>query len=430
MKVTSEDIGNCQLALNIEAETSEMDKSLDEAYRHLVKEVSIPGFRKGKAPRPILEQHVGRERLVEEALERLIPQLYKQVVESQQLEPIAEPDLEITQTEPLKFKATVALKPKVKLGNYGDIKVEPGPEAQVTDEEVAAAMEDLRERQGAWVPVERPAELGDLVTMDIQAHVEGKPWLSHKGILYEMDKDSRSPVPGFASHLQGIEKAKPRSFTLTIPDDYPIKEMRGKEAAFEVTVIEVKQKQLPELNDQFAVSAGYTSLEEMRRKVSEDLKTRAEARNRSELKQKALDALVEMSEVSYPPVLEEEEINELLRREAQSMGFREVTDYLRRANKTEEEIRQQLRPLAKKRLTQGLVLGKLAEEEKIEISASEVDNKIEEMASRAEEKEKAKQFFSLPQLRQSIEQSLHTEKTLERLLEMVTGNTSNIVKGE
>jgi trigger factor len=148
------------------------------------------------------------------------------------------------------------------------------------------------------------------------------------------------------------------------------------------------------------------------------------------LKQKALDALVEMSEVKYPPVLEDEEIYGLLRSEAQRLGFKEIGDYLKRGNKTEEEIKQQLRPIAKKRLIQGLVLGRLAGEEKIEISASEVDNKIDEIANDAGDKEKARQLFSLPQFRQSIEQSLRTQKTMDRLLEIAGGNTKNMTKGE
>jgi trigger factor len=430
VKVSTENVGNCQIALNVEAEAGELDKSLDEAYRHLVNEVSVPGFRKGKAPRAILVQHIGKKNLLDEALEHLIPQLYKQAIESQKLEPIARPEIEITQTEPVIFKAIVSLKPEVKLGDYHGIKLEPTPVVEISEEKVDAAMKELRERQGAWVPVDRPVELGDLVTMDIQANVDGKPWLNHKDILYEMDKDSRSPVPGFAPHLQGAEKNKEKTFSLTIPDDYPIKEMHGKEGTFNVTVTETKEKQLPELNDELAKRAGYDNLEDMRRKVADDLKVKAEARNRLELRQKAVDALVEISEVNYAPILEDEEIAELLRSEAQRLGFRELTDYLKKANKTEDEIKQEVRPIAKKRLIQSLVLGKLAEEEKIEISSSEVDNKIDEIANDAEDKEKAKQLFSLPQFKQSIEQSLRTQKTMDRLLQIAIANTENITKEE
>jgi trigger factor len=245
-----------------------------------------------------------------------------------------------------------------------------------------------------------------------------------------VDKDSSSPVPGFASRLQGTEKNKQINFILTVPEDYPIKEMCGKEGAFKVTVTEIKEKQLPELDDELAQSAGYDNLADMKKKVAADLKAKAEARNRLDLRQKALDALVEISEVSYPPILEDEEITGLLRDEAQRLGFRELADYLKKTNKTEEELKQELRPVAQKRLIQGLVLGKLAEEEKIEISSSEVDNKVDEITNSAEDKENAKQFFSLPQVRQSIENSLLTQKTMDRLLQIAIGNAENKTKGE
>jgi trigger factor len=206
--------------------------------------------------------------------------------------------------------------------------------------------------------------------------------------------------------------------------------MRGKEGTFNVVVTEIKEKQLPELSDELAKGAGYDNLEAMKERVAADLRTKAEARNRLELKQKALDALVEISEVGYPRILEDEEIAELLRSEAQRLGFRETADYLKRANKTEEEVKEELRPIAKRRLIQSLVLGKLAEEEKIEISPSEVDNKIEEITNDAGDKEKARQFFSLPQFKQSIEQSLRTQKTMDKLLEMAIGNVEHIAKGE
>ncbi len=430
MKVSAEDLENCRMALNIEAEASELDKSMDEAYHHLVKEVSVPGFRKGKAPRVILEQHIGKGALLEEAVEHLVPKLYREAIESKDLEPIAQPELEITQSEPLVFKAIVSLKPEVRLGDYHEIKVDAGLATEVTDKEVALAIEEFRKEKGAWVPAERAAELGDLLTMSVQANVDGKPWLEHKDILYEMDKDSRSPVPGFASCLQGTERNKEKAFSLSIPDDYHIEEMRGKEASFTVTASEIKEKELPDVNDELAKGAGYGGLEDMKEKVAASLRTRAEARNRLEMKQKALDALVEMSEVSYPPILEDEEIAGLLKSEAQRLGFREIADYVERAHKTEEQIRQELRPIAKKRLVQGLVLGKLAEQEKIEISASEVDNRIDEISNDAEDKEKARQFFSLPQFRQSIEQSLRTEKTTDRLLQIAVGNTEDMTKGE
>ena len=430
MKVSRENTEDCQAVLTIEAEPAEMEKALDEAYHHLVKKVSVPGFRKGKTPRSILVQHIGQGSLLEEALEHLVPDLYKQALDSEGLEPIARPEVEVVQTEPVVFKATVPLKPEVTLGDYHSIKVEPDPVPATGEEEVAAALEQFRERQGAWVPVERPAELGDLVTIDVEASLDGKPWLNRQGVTYEVDAESRFPVPGFASHVQGMEKKQEKDFSLTLPDDYPMSEMRGKEGAFKVTVTEIKEKQLPELDEGLAQTAGYEGLADMKQKVAAELAAQAEARHRSDLKQQALDALVEVSQVSYPPVLEDGEIAALIRDEAQRMGFKEVDDYIKASGRTGEELAEALRPVARKRLTQGLVLGRLAEQEGIEVSSSDVDNRVSEIADDAEDKEKAAQFFSHPQIRQSIEQSMHTQKTMDRLLEITVGKVENATKEE
>ncbi len=430
MKVSRENLEDCQAVLTIEVEAGEMDESLEAAYRHLVNRVSIPGFRKGKAPRAILVQHIGRQSLLEEAYEHLIPELYRQAIESEELEPVARPEVEITQTEPLVFKAVVPLRPEVKLGDYRSMNLEPAPEVKIGKEEVTAAIEDFRQAKGTWVPVDRPVQFGDLVTMDVDASVEGTPWLNHNDVVYEVDADSRSPVPGFASQLEGVEKNRETVFSLPVPDDHPVEEMRGKEAEFRVTVTETKQKELPGLDDELARSAGYDDLAAMKKKVAEDLKTHAEASNRSQLKQKALDALVDISEVSYPPVFEEEEITGILKDEARRLGFTEPEEYLKARNKTEEEVKEEIRPIARKRLLQGLVLEKLAQEEKIEVDSSEVDGRADEMAGGSEDREKAEQFFSHPRIRQSIEQSLLTQKTLDRLLEVAVGSAEETTKEE
>ncbi len=430
MKVNRENLENCQAVLTIEAEAGEVDESMDAAYRHLVNRVSIPGFRKGKAPRAILVQHIGRQSLLEEAYEHLIPELYRQAIESEELQPVARPDVEITQTEPLVFKAVVPLRPEVKLGDYHSMTLEPAPAVKIGKKEVTAALQQLREGQGTWVPVDRPPKSGDLVTMDVEASVEDKPWLSRNGVVYELDDDSRFPVPGFAAQLQGAEKNKETAFSLTIPEDYPIKEICGKESSFKVTITETKERELPELDDELAKSAGYDSLADMKKKVAADLKSQAEARRNSEQRQKALDALVDISEVSYPPVFEEEEIAGILKEEARRLGFTEVEEYLKVRNKTEEELKQEIAPIARKRLVQGLVLDKLAEEEKIEVGSSEVDSRVGEIAGGVEDLEKAEQFFSHPQIRQSIEHSLLTQKTLDRLLEVTSGSTEAKTKEE
>jgi trigger factor len=419
MKVSTENMENCQVALTIEAEAGELDKSLSEAYHRLVSKASIPGFRKGKAPRAVLEQHLGKGALLEDALDRLIPLLYEQAIESLGIKPIAEPKLEVAQTSPVVVKAIVPLKPTVKLGNYHDIRLSAEP-VEVGDEQIETAIEEIRQEQAMLSPVDRPVQFDDVVTMNVRANIEDKPFLNHKDMVYEVSEESTFPPPGFNQNLVGMIRSEEKSFSLSIPADYRIKELAGKEAVFEVTIAEIKEKNLPQLDDSFAQSVGYADLAAMKEKLSANLKAEAEEKSRQELRGKALEATIELSEVDYPPVLEDSEIYKLLKDESQRFGFREVEEYLSRTNKVKEEYMERLRPTAKRRIIQTLVLDKIAEEEKIEIDSSEVDNRVEEIMKDAKDKEKMQQFFALPQVREAIEQSLRDEKTMSRLVQVVS----------
>ncbi len=421
MRVTREKLENCQVSLNIEAEDRELEKALDEAYHRLVSKVSIPGFRKGKTPRAILEQHLGKSTLLEEALERLVPQLYKQAIESEKIEPIAQPQIEITQNEPLVFKAIVPLKPTVKLGDYHSIKLKAEP-VEIGAGEIGAAIEQLRQQQAVLLPVDRPVQLGDFVTLSIEATIEGKPFLNHKDLLYQVDSNSTFPLPDFAPKLEGVKKNEEKIFSLKIPADYSIKEFCGQECLFKTTITEIKEKQLPQLDDEFAQSCNYANLTRLREGVTADLRAKAERRSRREVRQKAIDAVVKVSEVDYPPILEDREIDSLLEDVAQRFGYREVKDYLKRVSKTGQELREELRPVAKKRVINSLTLDKVAEEEKVEITSPEVDNKVEEILGDAKDKEKMRRFLALPQVRESIGESLRTQKTLDWLVQIVSRN--------
>jgi len=421
MKVTTEKMENRQVALIIEVEPNELEKSRKEAYHRLVNKVSIPGFRKGKAPQAVLEQHVGKESLLEEALEQLMPQLYQEAVKSQGLEPIAEPQIKVTQTEPVVFQAIVPLEPTIELGDYHNTKVKPEP-VEIGSDEIETAMEQIRQEQAVLSPVDRSVQFGDSVTMDIEASVDGKTLLNHKGIVYDVEQNSAVPLPGFAENLIGVEKNREKIFTLHVPDDYGIKEFGGKECFCKVAVSEIEEKELPELNDELAQAIGYDNLTSLHEKVATDLTAKAEQRSHLELRQKVLDAIIERSSVDYPPILEEREIAYILEDEARRLGYTKIEDYLDRANRTVEELKQELRPIARKRVINTLIIDKVGEGEEIEINSSEVDNKIEEMTRSITDKEKVRQIFALPRIRQSIEQGLRTEKTVDRLVQIATGN--------
>ena len=426
MKVTREKTENSQAFLRIEMEPAEVEESLEQSYRRLVRKASIPGFRKGKAPRAVLERYLGRDSLLEDALNNLLPQAYDEAVKEQEIEAIATPSIEIAQTDPVVFKATVPLKPTIELGDYHQIQLTPEP-VELTDDEVDTVIEQLRRQHAIWEPVERPANFDDLVALDIESHIEGKPFINQQGVQYQILHDQPLPVPGFAEQLSGMKGGEEKEFKLQLPEDYPRAELAGKEARFKVRVSEIKQQRLPELDDEFATSVNpdFKTFDSLRERISANLRLMAEEKARREFEERIIEAVVENSQVEFPPVLAEMEIARLLdqqmrRLQASDIGLEE---YLGRINKTGEELREELRPLATKRVTSSLVLGRIAEQEKIEVGDAEIDAELENMVqSTTGSKDEVQKLLDSPQAHNSVEQILTTRKTIQRLVEIAGGS--------
>ena len=424
MKVSSERIENSQVVLKVEAEPEEVERSLEEAYRHLVKRADVPGFRRGKAPRAMLERYLGKEALLGEAVERLVPQLYSRAVEEQGIDAIAQPEIEITQTDPVIFKATVPLRPTVELGNYREIRVDPEP-VEVAEEEMEKAIEQVRYQHAPWQPVERPIQFGDLVTIDVKGSLEDGSLLDRKDLQYQVLKALPFPVPGFSEQLEGLDKGEEKEFTISFPADYEISHLAGKEYLFRVVVSEIKEQKLPEVNDEFAksVGEGFEDLESLRQRIASALKALAEEKERRRFEEKVIDAVVELSKVDFPPVLVEREIDRLIRETEASLE-----EGIRSRGRSEEELREELRPLATRRATIYLVLGKMAEEEKIEVAEAEIEEEVEAIAQSAGERgEEIRRMFNSTTGRQSLKEVLLTRKTVKRLMEIASGEEPEII---
>lgn len=427
MKVTKDKTENCQAFLTIEMEPTEIEESMEKSYFHLVKETNIPGFRKGKAPRMVLEQHIGKEKLFEDALNNLIPKAYEKALEEQKIEPIARSSIEVVQTDPVIFKAIVPLRPSVKLGDYHSIKATPDP-VEVTEDDTTAMVEQLRHRQAVWEPVERPVDFGDLVIIEIDSNIDGVPFVNQKVAQYQVIRDSSYPAPGFAEQLAGMKKGEEKAFTLKLPKDYPTVELAGKEPWFKIKVNEIKQEMLPELNDDFAkvINPDFKTLDALREQVSTDLKQRVEENVKIDFEERVIGELVNLTEIEFPPILAEMEIDWLIGQQIrrwQMMG-KDLEDYLKSINKTEEELREELRPMATRRVNQSLALSQLAEDEKIEANDSEVDNEINAiLESTTENKDEVQKSLNTPQTRQSIKQTLITRKTIQRLVKIASEKT-------
>jgi len=433
LKVTKEKVENCQAFLTVEMEPPEMEDGMQHAYQHLVQRANIPGFRKGKAPRAIVERELGKGRLLEEAIDHIVPQAYEQACKEQAIEPYAQPSLEITKAEPLTFKAVVPLKPNVTLGDYKSIRMSPEA-VDIKDENVNAVLEELRYQHATWEPVDRAVAYNDMAVIDINSNSEEKPLVNKIGSQYFVSQDSLSPAPGFAAQIVGMKKGETKEFDLTFPADYPSSQFAGKQAHFKVTLHEVKEEKLSELNDEFApqVSAELKTLADLREEVIKSLKLRGEERARMDFEEKVINTAVEQSKIEYPPVLIDLEINRIINDQARQLQVtgQSMENYLRSINKTPEQLQEDLRPIAVRNVNASLVLSKISQEEKIEVTEDEIKNSISNMVRGIgdDKKDEMVKLLDTPQNRQSFTQSIKTRKTIERLTDIAKNSGSSAVK--
>ena len=375
-----------------------MSKALEGAYRSLGQRVSIPGFRRGKTPREVLERYVGKEALLNEAIERLVPQTYRQVVQEKGIKAVAPPVIQVEEREPLSFTAMVSLKPEVKLGDYRGLKIE-APLLVVTPEDVNRVLEELRYDQAPWEPVVRPVQQGDLAIIDVEGRVEGQLYVEEKGFQYQV-KPAPLPFPGLAEKVEGMTAGEEREFNLPFSQGHT---HQGKERHFRVRLSEVKGRQPLPLDDALAQGMNLADLAALRQEVERQLKARTEAEMRRELERRVVEAVVAQAEVEYPPVLVEREVEHQLRRQGLEAN--------------EERVRQ-LQPLVVQEVVHSLVLGRVAEVEEIEVSEDEIEAEVSLVV-----KEKGKELeklFSAAPARQSLREALLWRKTLDHLIKLTS----------
>lgn len=423
MKVTTEKVGNCQAILTIEVEEERVKKSLKEGARRISKRTRIPGFRAGRAPYHIVERMVGKEAIFDEALEELSSQVYREALEESKLEPIDRAEMEVVSREPLTLKMTVPLKPEVELGDYQSILVEP-QEAKVEDKEVEEVLTALREERGEWVPMEREAQKGDLLTLDVEGRADGERVVGAEEGEYILRLGAEVPVKGFPEMIEGMKPGEEREFTLPYPVIHPNADLAGRKVEFRVRLLGLKGKHLPPLDDEFAKTVGdFESVKELRERVESVLQARAETRERERVAEGVLTAMTEQAKIAYPPAILERELDSMLKDYAQAVARRGFTlpRYLEVVGKSEEELRRELRPQAEERLKKALVFSKFTEKEGIAIKDEEVDREVEEIAdSYGDQAEEMKKALLSPEPQRSIRSRLFSQKALERLVEIGT----------
>ncbi len=428
MKVIKEKTEDHQVFLTIEMAPEEIEEASQATYRRLVQRINVPGFRKGKAPRPLLVRHIGGKAFLTDVIENAVPEAYEKALTEQDLEPVARPQIELVERDPLIFKAVVPLRPVVHLGDYRKTRLKPA-KIDVTEERVDAVVEELRQQWAIWEPVERAAAFSDLVSMDIESTIDGEPFINQQGAQFQVTGGSSAPAPGFAEEIVGMKASEEKEFTLPFTDNDTRSEVAGKEATFKVTVTAVKEEKLPDVTDEFAaqVDADLKTVGEMRGRIREDLTKRAEDRSQVDFEEKVIDATVEVSKVDYPPVLVESEIHRMLDDQVERLQMQDLTleQFLQGTGKTEAEFHEELHPVAEKRLVRGLVLGKVAEDEEILITATDIDAEIEEMLKDTADERKAELRSALNTLhtRESVRQRLLSRRTIGKLTGIALGDT-------
>ena len=426
MKITKEASSPTEITLSVEMDAADEDPYIDRSYRRTVGRLQIPGFRKGKAPRSIVENYVGRIALVQEALEFMIPEVLNQALQDEELQAFVEPRVEVLELEPVSFKATVPLEPIVDFGDFYRVRLEKEP-VEITDEQVDQVLERFRAESAPWEPVSRPVQFGDLLNLNVQGSMGGEEVVNDEGVDYIPQAENVLPFPGFAPYLEQMTEGERKDFTLTVPEDYPRPEYAGQDVVFQVEVLSVKEKQLPELDDEFAkgVGEGYESLEALRAHVLERITDEAQSQSDYEFQERSLAAFMEIADISASDLLLEREIQNLQQeRERMLRNQRlDLDTYLSYVGKTEEEFREELRPAAAERLNRMLVIRKLAQEKEIAVSPEEVQEEIDSMlASSSEENAEAmRRVFSAEDTRDSIRASLLNRKVMQRLVEIVQG---------
>jgi trigger factor len=372
--------------LVIELPVEEVAKAYDKAFKKLVQQVNIPGFRKGKAPRKMIEKRVGEDGMRSEAFDFIIPDAYRLAVQENNVEPVGRPevtDVTLNEGEPCVFTVSVITKPEVVLGEYKGLSV-TAPVTEVTDEEVDKQINALRERHAKMVVAEG-AELGqgDFALIDFDGTVDGKPFSGGQSKGYPLEIGSGSFIPGFEDQLIGAKAGEEREVKVTFPADYFVAELAGKEAVFVTKINDVKRKELPELNDDFAKEAGDAdTFAEMKEKTKEKLVTAAKEKDESSFREAVLKQAVTNATIEIPEIMVEDQIDHMIQDLDFSLRQRglELDKYLGYMNTDMAGLRERYRPGALEEVRSELTLEAIVKAENIEVSDEDYAEETQKMA--------------------------------------------------
>ena len=386
MSVQVEKLEKNMAKLTIEVSAAEFEKALEDAFLKNKNKISVPGFRKGKVPRQMVEKMYGPEIFYEDAANALIPDAYSKALDECEEEIVSSPEIDVTQIgkgKPFIFTATVALKPEVKLGKYKGVKVE-STEVTVTDEEVDAKIEKERENNARTIEVtDRPVKDGDMIVLDFEGFVDGVAFDGGKGENYPLTIGSGAFIPGFEEQLVGAEIGKEVEVNVTFPENYQAEELKGKAAVFKCTIKEIREKELPALDDEFASEVSeFDTLEEYRKDVRETLFIEKEKAAREAKEAAVIDAIIADSDMDIPEAMVTTQQKQMIDEFAQRIQMQGLTmeQYLQFTGASLDKMMEQVRPQAETRIKSRLVLEAVAAKEGIEATEEDYEEEIKTMA--------------------------------------------------
>ena len=372
--------------LTIEVSAEDLDKAMEKAYQKQKSRISLPGFRKGKAPRKMIESMYGKGVFMEDAVNSLVPQEYTKALGECDLEIVSQPEINVTQMEPGKaliFTADVAVKPEVTLGDYKGVEV-PKSEIAVTDEEVDAEVKKEQDKNARTVAVEdRAAANGDITTIDFEGFVDGVAFDGGKGTDYALTLGSGTFIPGFEDQLVGANTGDHVEVKVTFPEEYQAKELAGKEAVFQCDVKQIETKEVPELDDEFAKDVSeFDTLAEYKEDVKKKLTEKKEKEARTAKENAAVDKAIENAQMDIPELMTKTECRQMMddfSRRMQQQGL-SMEQYFQFTGQSMDKMMEDMKPQALKRIQTRLVLEKVAEAENIQPSEEEITEEIQKMA--------------------------------------------------
>jgi len=426
LKITTESLENRQLALTIEVDEERTQQAMRRMARQIAKQANIPGYRKGKAPYDVIVRRLGEDTIRAEAADALAQEVYRETVEQEKIDFYTAGVLDDATLDPITFKFIIPLRPTVSLGDYRDYRLEP-PQVEVAQEDVQQTLETIREQHALLEPVDRPAALSDVVTVDLAGQtVDGVVFIKEDGVRIVLDATRTDPAPGFAEAVVGMKADEERTFTLTLSDGFPREELRGQEAEFVAKLTEIHKRTLPALDDDLARTVGnFDSFEELEEHVRGQLQQAARGKADDEYVAQVMKAILEQAQVEYPPAMLEESLDETVKdfeRALKQETRLSPEDFMRLQGKAADELREELKPQAAARLKRALVLGEIVHLEGLEVNEQEISAHIKEIsAAWGDRADEVRASFDSDEAQQAMRSRLLGDKAVQRLVAIAKG---------